>query len=87
MEPMQPTSETASGKPTTPRFVVLNMGRQKRKKIKQLKRAEGVLTDAVNESLAELQADGTLSHQPDVVVVVVVKQKRKRNRLPFLGSM
>jgi len=84
---MEPTREKASGKTPTPRFVVLNMGRQKRRRIRQLKRAEGVLAEAVNESLAELKSDGTVSHHPEVVVVVVVKEKRKRTRLPFLGSL
>jgi hypothetical protein len=63
------------------------MGRQKRRRIKQLKRGEGALTEAVNESLAELSVDGTVSNHPEVVVVVVVKEKRKRPRLPFIGSL
>ena len=74
-------------KKSAPKLVVLDMGRQKRKKIKQLKRGDGVLADAVTVSLDELTSDGTLSHRPDVVVVVVVKEKAKRARLPFLGAL
>jgi hypothetical protein len=88
------TPDKASGKASSkapdnessPRFVVLNMGRQKRRKIKQLERGKGALANAVTESIEELKSDGTLTHHPHTVVVVVVKQKRKRQRLPFLGS-
>jgi hypothetical protein len=68
------------------RFVVLNMGRQKRNKIKKLERGKGVLADAVTESIEKMRCDGTLKHHLREVVVVVVKEKRKRNRIPFLGS-
>ncbi|HEX7679734.1 MAG TPA: hypothetical protein VF713_16505 [Thermoanaerobaculia bacterium] len=83
---MEATHE-AHDKESAPRFVVLNMGRQRRKRIKQLKRGKGVLADAVTGSIAELANDGTLSDRPDVVVVVVVKEKEKRTRIPFLGSL
>jgi hypothetical protein len=84
---MAQATEKTAPQPSTPRYVVLNMGRQKRKKIKQLKRGEGALLDAVNESVAEMKSDGTLSSEPDLVVVVVVKEKQKGARLPFIGAL
>lgn len=84
---MDPASDTIPVKRESPRLVVLDMGQQKRKRIKQLKRGEGVLADAVTGSVDELTADGTLPRRPDLVVVVVVKEKEKNPKLPFLGTL
>lgn len=84
---MEPASDTIPVERKSPRLVVLDMGQQKRKRIKQLKRGEGVLADAVTGSVDELTADGTLPRRPDLVVVVVVKEKEKNPKLPFLGTL
>ena len=65
--------------------VVLDLGRRRRKLIRQLRRGEGKLLDDINGAVEELRTAGTLSasSQP---VIVVVQQKRKKNRslLPLL---
>jgi hypothetical protein len=64
--------------------VVLDLGKQRRKRIKQLRRGEGKLMDEINASIEELRTAGALSAtaQP---VVIVVRQKRRRTRgLPLL---
>lgn len=54
--------------------VVLDLGKQKRKKVKDLRKGKGALMDDVNTAIAELQAEGTLAAGAQVVVVVVERK-------------
>ena len=57
--------------------VVVDFGKHKRKRVKQLTKGKGPLMDEVNDVVAEMKANGTIDAgaQP---VVVVVRSKNKR---------
>ncbi len=57
--------------------VIVDMGKRKRKQVKQLRRGRGKLMDRIEETMEQLQADGEIeSGSP--VVVVIVREKRKK---------
>ena len=57
--------------------VVVDIGKQKRKQIKQLRQGKGKLLDEINSSIQELRTVGNISAtaQP---VIVIVREKRRR---------
>ena len=57
--------------------VLIQLGKQRRKRIKQLLRGEGKLFDEVNTSIEELKSNGTLSPTAQTVIVVVKEKPRK----------
>lgn len=62
--------------------VVLDLGKQRRKQIKQLRKGEGRLLDDINGAIEELRTVGTIgaSSQP---VVIVVREKRRKTKSMF----
>ncbi len=66
--------------------VVLDLGKRRRKQIRQLRRGQGKLLDDINGAVEELRIAGTLraDAQP---VIVVVQQKRRRARAGFLPGL
>ena len=69
------TTETAQASP-----IVVDIGKKRRKQIKQLREGRGKLMEEVNGLLDELRSNGsiTASAQP---VIIVVRQKRKNQSL------
>lgn len=67
--------QKADGKPP----VVIDLGKHRRKRIKDLRKGQGRLADEVNGCIEELKAAGTLAGDAQTVVVVV-RQKRGRNK-------
>jgi hypothetical protein len=64
---------------------VLDLGKQRRKRIKELRRGEGKLMDEINASIEELRTAGALGADTQPVVVVVRQKRRKmRGGLPRL---
>jgi hypothetical protein len=61
-------------------MVVVDLGKQSKKKVKRLRQGSGRLMEQVSETLEELQAAGEIAadHQ---IVVVVVKQETSKNGL------
>jgi hypothetical protein len=57
--------------------VIIDLGKQRRKRIKGLRKGKGRLLDEVNGCLDELKAAGTISSSAQPVIVVV-RQKRRR---------
>ncbi|AGP33718.1 hypothetical protein BE04_26680 [Sorangium cellulosum] len=55
---------------------VVDLGKQKRKDIKQLRKGQGPLAQAVLDTVAELKTSGT--SPAGSIVVVVVEEKSKR---------
>jgi len=68
---------TPSDKPDRTAPVVLDLGKQRRKKIKQLRRGEGRLLDDINGAIEELRTVGTIGALSQPVVIVVREKARK----------
>jgi hypothetical protein len=65
--------------------VVLDLGKRRRKQVKQLRRGEGKLLDDINGAVEELRTAGTLSAVGQPVIVVVREKRRKtKSLLPLL---
>jgi hypothetical protein len=85
------TTATAPGRsdgalrstPTASAPIVLDLGKQRKKRVKELRRGEGRLMDEVNASIEELRTAGALSGDAQAVVVIV-REKRRKTRLPGL---
>lgn len=77
--PTAPATEASNGSP-----IVIDLGRRRRKKVKQLREGRGSLMDDVGGVLEELRAAGAIgaSAQP---VVIVVREKRKNQMAWPLG--
>lgn len=52
-------------------FCVLDLGEQKKKRIKKLRKGEGRLMEKVEDAIADLQGEGVLESKVQTVVVVV----------------
>jgi Family of unknown function (DUF6200) len=62
-----------------PQAIVIDLGKQKRKQVRELRRGQGELLDAIQSQVRELQAKGTLpANVPPVIVVVGPKKPRRR---------
>ena len=61
--------------------VVLDLGKQRRKQIKQLRRGSGKLMDEINGALQELKTAGTVHATAQPVIVVLQQKRRKRSSL------
>ena len=64
--------------------VVVDLGRHRRKRVRDLRRGKGKLMDDVSSALDELRAAGTIPADAQAVVVVV-RQKRRRLRTLIPG--
>ncbi len=68
---------TPSDKPDRTAPVVLDLGKQRRKRIKQLRKGEGRLLDDINGAIEELRTVGTIGALSQPVVIVVREKARK----------
>lgn len=73
-----------AGTLTTSLPIVLDLGKQRRRRIKELRRGEGKLMDEVNASIEELRTAGALKPDAQTVVVVVRQKRRNARGLPGL---
>jgi hypothetical protein len=75
-------SSVNQAKPTP---IVIDLGKQRRKAVKQLRRGAGALMEEIDAAMDKLRASGAVAAgaQP---VVVVVRQKKRRSR-GFLPSL
>lgn len=71
------TTSDATAKADAKAPVIIDLGKQRRKRIKDLRRGTGRLADEISGCVEELKAAGTLSPNAQTVVVVV-RQKRRR---------
>lgn len=79
-EPVRTTSGADKSAP-----VVLDLGKQRRKQIKQLRRGEGRLLDDINGAIEELRTVGTIGASTQPVVIVVREKPRKaKSMFPLL---
>lgn len=75
------STRTSSTTPSGPSPVILDLGKHRRKRIKQLRRGGGKLMDDVNDALEELRTAGTLGAASQPVVIIVRQKRRKRKSL------
>ena len=69
-------SESSEAAAVSPRTIVADLGKRKRKQVKKLRRGEGKLTQEVQDLVAALRADGDAAEGDTIVVVVEKKQDR-----------
>ncbi|RJS20860.1 hypothetical protein DRW03_19495 [Corallococcus sp. H22C18031201] len=64
----------------------IDLGKQKAKAVKKLRKGKGRLLDDVRETLQDLQAAGRVAANAQPVIVLVrVKPKKRRSRSPLGG--
>jgi hypothetical protein len=65
--------------------IVINLGKQRRKRIKDLKRGRGVLMDEVMQTMAQVtgQLGGDANGKVLVPVVLIYREKPKRPMFRF----
>ena len=78
------TADTAAPKADAKAPIIIDLGKHRRKRIKDLRRGQGRLTDEVNGCVEELKAAGTLSENAQTVVVVVRQKRRSAKGLKGL---
>lgn len=75
---VQSNAAAAAAAPLEP--VTIDLGKQKLKHIKRLRRGEGYLHAEVQDALHELRATGTIGSNVQTVVVVVERKRRKSKK-------
>lgn len=73
------TATDTLAKTDTKAPIIVDLGKQRRKKVKGLRSGTGRLADALNGCLEELRTAGTLAANSQTVVVIV-RQRRRRNK-------
>ena len=71
-----PESSDAAATQAAP--IVVDLGKKKRKLVRQLRKGRGALLSRVNGVMEELRTAGTLSGGSQPVIVVVREKKRRR---------
>ena len=67
---------------SSPNPLIVDLGKKRRKQIKQLRKGRGKLFDKVNTTLQELKTSSAISSNAEPVVVIVQeKSKRSKSRL------
>ena len=59
--------------------VIIDLGKKKRSQVRKLRKGRGKLVDRVNELVADLHNNGTMTSKGQPVIVVV-QPKRRRGR-------
>lgn len=65
--------------------IVVDLGRQKRKAVKKLRRGDGKLMDKAMDTVDELRRVGTISESAQPVIIVVREKSRTDRMFPLLG--
>ncbi len=78
---MSTLSETTEAMPEAD-YVILDLGKQKRKKVKRMRKGRGGLMGEVQEAVDNLRANGAVDAAASPVIVIVrEKAKKKKKRL------
>jgi hypothetical protein len=73
---------TSAAEPAEADFMILDLGKQKRKKIKQMRGGRGTLMGEVRAAFDNLRANGAIGADAQPVIVIVrEKRKKKKGRL------
>ena len=70
------SQESAVDKP-----LIIDLGKQRRKRIKRLRRGEGPLMERIDEAIEDLKAAGKIPANACPVIVIVKQKKRNRGWL------
>jgi hypothetical protein len=73
------TATDSPAKTDTKAPIIVDLGKQRRKNVKDLRSGTGRLAEALNGCLEELRTAGTLASNSQTVVVIV-RQRRRRNK-------
>jgi hypothetical protein len=73
-------NETLSATPATD-CLVLDLGKQKKKKIKKMRKGSGVLMGDVQDALSNLRANGAIDANARPVIIVVREKPKKKKGL------
>jgi len=65
--------ETATADP-----VIIDLGKQKKKRVKRLRKGYGRLAEDVADAIDELKASGVVAGEAQPVIVVVREKKKKK---------
>ena len=78
-----PTHAGTTDKSADP--IVVDIGKQRRKRVKQLRKGGGKLMDEVHAAIGELRRSGSISGSAQPVIVIV--RERPRKMRGFMPSM
>jgi hypothetical protein len=79
-KPISPPAQSTAQ--TTDKKVIIDLGKQKKSKIKALRNGEGALLEDVEREVDRLRDSGVLA-KGGPVVVFLVREKPKRGTLPL----
>ena len=60
--------------------LIIDIGKHKRRRVKQLRKGRGRLMDTVNECIDELKDNGAISGSEQPAIIVVREKKKRRKR-------
>jgi Family of unknown function (DUF6200) len=78
---MAPADTETKPSPKTVAPLIVNLGKKRRKLVRQLLEGEGQLLDEVEDAINELKASGAISATAQPVIVVVRPKPKARNWL------
>ncbi|MDQ5910760.1 MAG: hypothetical protein QG599_2857 [Pseudomonadota bacterium] len=61
-------------------YLILDLGKQKKKKIKKMRKGQGALMGEVQEALTNLRTNGALEANARPVVVIVREKPKKKKK-------
>lgn len=70
------TTEHKPARTIAPAPVIIDIGKKKRSQVKKLRKGRGKLLDRVQDVLADMTTEGTITASQPVIVVVREKPKR-----------
>lgn len=59
--------------------VILDLGRQKKKRVNRLRKGHGRLMDDIDHALADLKEEGVIGDDAQPIIVVVRRKKKKNS--------
>ena len=80
------TATVARGS-ATPDPLIVDLGKHKRKQIKQLRQGRGKLLDEIKSSIEELRTTGNIAAAAQPIVIVVREKRRKMAGLGKVGKL
>lgn len=73
----EPVQEKAEAPKASPEPIIVDLGKQKKNKIRRLRKGKGTLFSKVLETHSQLEARGVTGETTGPVIVVVNEKKRK----------